>query len=54
VTQDSLEDLYDKLSRKSGTGYQGQRVGAGWLKYEFNQTIWNLDDGVCPAVCVCA
>ncbi|KAJ7510090.1 hypothetical protein B0H11DRAFT_1175747 [Mycena galericulata] len=44
VTQDSLEDLYDKLSRKSGTGYAGKRVGAGWLKYEFNQTIWNLDD----------
>ncbi|KAJ6597109.1 hypothetical protein DFH09DRAFT_904462 [Mycena vulgaris] len=44
VTQDSLEDLYDKLSRKAGTGYHGQRVGAGWLKYEFNQTIWNLDD----------
>ncbi|KAJ7444885.1 hypothetical protein FB451DRAFT_1055991 [Mycena latifolia] len=44
LTQDSLEDLYDKLSRKTGTGYTGQRVGAGWLKYEFNQTIWNLDD----------
>lgn len=44
LTQDSLEDLYDKLSRKGGTGYTGQRVGTGWLKYEFNQTIWNLDD----------
>ncbi|KAJ7156960.1 hypothetical protein C8R43DRAFT_1234681 [Mycena crocata] len=44
LTQDSLQDLYDKLSRKSGTGYTGKRVGAGWLKYEFNDTIWNLDD----------
>ncbi|KAJ7632888.1 hypothetical protein FB45DRAFT_1057901 [Roridomyces roridus] len=49
LTQDSLEDLYDKLSRKSGTGYAGQRVGPGWLKYEWApqagpSTIWNLDD----------
>ncbi|KAJ7709682.1 hypothetical protein B0H17DRAFT_233043 [Mycena rosella] len=44
LTQDSLDDLCDKLSRKSGTGYTGQRVGAGWLKYAFNETIWNLDD----------
>ncbi|KAJ7709681.1 hypothetical protein B0H17DRAFT_1190862 [Mycena rosella] len=44
MTEDSLDDLCDKLSRKSGTGYTGQRVGAGWLKYAFNETIWNLDD----------
>ncbi|KAF7363638.1 hypothetical protein MSAN_01021000 [Mycena sanguinolenta] len=44
VTQETLVDLYDKLSRKANTGYTGQRVGAGWLKYEFNDTIWNLDD----------
>ncbi|KAJ6630593.1 hypothetical protein B0H10DRAFT_1773980 [Mycena sp. CBHHK59/15] len=44
VTQDSLEDLFDKLSRKSNTGYTGQRIGPGWLKYEFNHAIWNLDD----------
>ncbi|KAJ7905751.1 hypothetical protein B0H14DRAFT_3079102 [Mycena olivaceomarginata] len=44
MTQESLVDLCDKLSRKTGTGYTGQRVGVGWLKYEFNQTIWNLDD----------
>jgi len=44
LTQESLLDLCDKLSRKTGTGYTGKRVGTGWLKYEFNQTIWNLDD----------
>ncbi|KAJ7775106.1 hypothetical protein B0H16DRAFT_1408343 [Mycena metata] len=44
LTQDSLVDLCDKLSRKAGTGYTGKRVGSGWLKYEFNDTIWNLDD----------
>ncbi|KAJ7063459.1 hypothetical protein C8F01DRAFT_1250999 [Mycena amicta] len=44
LTQESLLDLYDKLSRKGGTGYTGKRIGAGWLKYEFNETIWNLDD----------
>lgn len=45
VTQDSLESLYDTLSRKSHTSYRGARVGPGWLKYEFNESIWNLDDG---------
>ncbi|KAJ7272015.1 hypothetical protein B0H12DRAFT_1044129 [Mycena haematopus] len=44
LTQESLVDLYDKLSRKAGTGYDGKRVDAGWLKYEFNDTVWNLDD----------
>jgi hypothetical protein len=45
VIQDSLESLYDTLSRKSHTDYRGERVGAGWLKYDWNETIWNLDDG---------
>ncbi|KAF7294765.1 hypothetical protein MIND_01014000 [Mycena indigotica] len=44
VTQESLPDLFDKLSRKGGTGYTGKRIGPGWLKYEFTETIWNLDD----------
>ncbi|KAI5899559.1 uncharacterized protein SCHCODRAFT_02560891 [Schizophyllum commune H4-8] len=43
-TQESLLALYDKLSRKEHTDYEGQRVGPGWLKYEFNGTVWNLDD----------
>ncbi|KAL0946739.1 hypothetical protein HGRIS_012918 [Hohenbuehelia grisea] len=44
ITQESLLALYDKLSRKAHTDYHGERVGPGWLKYEFNDTIWNLDD----------
>lgn len=45
VTQDSLQSLYDKLSRKTHIPHHGERVGPGWLKYEFNDSIWNLDDG---------
>ncbi|RDB21154.1 hypothetical protein Hypma_011884 [Hypsizygus marmoreus] len=44
LTQDSLESLFDTLSRKAHTAYHGERVGPGWLKYEFNDSIWNLDD----------
>uniref|UniRef100_A0A0W0FLF7 Uncharacterized protein n=1 Tax=Moniliophthora roreri TaxID=221103 RepID=A0A0W0FLF7_MONRR len=44
INQDSLEHLYDKLTRKVQTSYHRKRVGPGWLKYEFNATIWNLDD----------
>ena len=46
MTQESLLDLYNKLSRKANTDYYGERVGPGWLKYEYNDAIWNLDDGV--------
>ena len=45
MTQDTLISLFDKLSRKTHTDYHGERVGPGWLKYEWNDTIWNLDDG---------
>lgn len=45
VTQDTLQSLYDKLTRKCHTEYHGARVGTGWLKYEHNESIWNLDDG---------
>lgn len=47
VTQESILSLYDKLSRKAHTDYHGDRVGPGWLKYEYNNAIWNLDDGGC-------
>ena len=45
MTQETLLDLYNKLSRKAATDYYGARVGPGWLKYEYNETVWNLDDG---------
>ncbi|KAF5389793.1 hypothetical protein D9757_003661 [Collybiopsis confluens] len=44
ITQESLGLLYDKLTRKVHNSYHGQRVGPGWLKYEFNDSIWDLDD----------
>ncbi|KIK57632.1 hypothetical protein GYMLUDRAFT_172439 [Collybiopsis luxurians FD-317 M1] len=44
ITQDSLQSLYDKLTRKVHNSYHGERVGPGWLKYEFNNSIWDLDD----------
>ncbi|KAF9014078.1 hypothetical protein BDQ17DRAFT_1386620 [Cyathus striatus] len=43
-TQDSLTSLFDKLSRKAHSDYHGELVGPGWLKYEYNDTVWNLDD----------
>ena len=44
-TEDSLETLYDKLTRKLLTEYNGQFVGPGWVKYSWNDSTWNLDDG---------
>ncbi|KAF8809058.1 hypothetical protein BYT27DRAFT_7337446 [Phlegmacium glaucopus] len=44
LSRESLLDLYNKLSRKANTDYYGQRVGPGWLKYEYNDAIWTLDD----------
>lgn len=45
VTQESLDELYDKLSRKGHTERYPPRVGPGWLRYEWNGSVWNLDDG---------
>ncbi|KAI9510223.1 hypothetical protein F5148DRAFT_614034 [Russula earlei] len=44
VTVDTLTSLFDKLSRKRNTEFYGKRVGPGWLKYEWNGSVWNLDD----------
>ncbi|KAJ3868370.1 hypothetical protein EV359DRAFT_32523 [Lentinula novae-zelandiae] len=44
VTQESLQSLYDKLTHKVHISYHGERVGPGWLKYEFNGSIWDLED----------
>lgn len=40
-TDDTLESLYDKLGRK----LSGEQVQPGWVKYSWNDSIWNLDDG---------
>ncbi|KAF9061919.1 hypothetical protein BDP27DRAFT_1234384 [Rhodocollybia butyracea] len=44
LTQESLQSLFDKLTRKVHHSYHGERVGPGWLKYEFNDSIWDLED----------
>jgi len=44
LSTDSLQNLFNTLSRKTHTDYHGERVGPGWVKYEWNETIWNLDD----------
>ncbi|KAF9532165.1 hypothetical protein CPB83DRAFT_847342 [Crepidotus variabilis] len=44
LTQENLFDLYNKLSRKHNTDYYGEQVGPEWLKYEYNDSVWNLDD----------
>lgn len=44
-TDDTLQSLFDKLSKKTLSEFQGQRVKSGWAKYSWNGSIWNLDDG---------
>lgn len=43
LTEGSLQLLYDNLSHKVYDAYSAP-VAPGWLKYEFNGTIWTLDD----------
>jgi hypothetical protein len=45
ATTETLTSLFDKLSRKRNTEFYRKRVGPGWLKYEWNGSVWNLDDG---------
>lgn len=50
VTEESLDGLYDKLQRKTQNQFGGLAIGPGWLKYEYNDSIWNLDDGRLSAI----
>lgn len=45
VNQESLTLLFDKLSLKTQKEYHGQHVGPGWLKYDFGDAVWDLNDG---------
>ena len=46
VSNDTLTSLFDKLTKKNNTErIHGERVGPDWLKYEWNGSVWNLDDG---------
>ncbi|KAH8117316.1 hypothetical protein DFH11DRAFT_1574366 [Phellopilus nigrolimitatus] len=47
--QDTLQSLFRKLDRKTSatSEFRGahEPVGPGWVKYDWNATVWNLDDG---------
>ena len=43
---ETLEALFDKLTSKTFSEFTGRRVRSGWVKYSWNGSIWNLDDGV--------
>ena len=45
VSEGNLKSLSSKLKSKSDIDFHGKRVGPGWLKYEWNGSVWNLDDG---------
>jgi len=36
--------LFDKISKKAHAEFRGRRVKAGWVKYAWNDSVWNLDD----------
>ncbi|KAH6918297.1 hypothetical protein BKA70DRAFT_12675 [Coprinopsis sp. MPI-PUGE-AT-0042] len=44
LTEETLDDLHNKLNRKVQNEFGGLHIGSGWLKYEYNDSIWNLDD----------
>lgn len=48
VTQDTLESLFHKLTKKinASPGKRGDLVGPGWVKYDWNENVWSLDDGM--------
>ncbi|KZT09626.1 uncharacterized protein LAESUDRAFT_695311 [Laetiporus sulphureus 93-53] len=41
---DTLEELFHKLSNKAFADINHQRIRPGWVKYSWNGSIWNLDD----------
>jgi hypothetical protein len=45
VQGDTLQSLFTKLRKKAGEESIGYVVGAGWVKYEWNSSFWDLDDG---------
>jgi len=43
-SDDTLQIVFDKISKKSHSEFKGRRVKAGWVKYSWNDAVWNLDD----------
>ena len=45
LQQETHSSLISKISKKEAPGGHNAAVGPGWIKYEWNEGIWNLDDG---------
>ena len=47
VTQETLDGLLLKISQKIASSPEGRNtpIGQGWVKYDWNDNVWNLDDG---------
>ena len=45
LDDETLEALFDKLTSKTFSEFTGRRVRSGWVKYSWNGSTWNLDDG---------
>lgn len=43
---DNLQTIYTKLTQKAFTELNGKPVRAGYVKYEWNNSFYNLDDGM--------
>ncbi|KAI0748540.1 hypothetical protein C8Q80DRAFT_1172347 [Daedaleopsis nitida] len=43
-SDDTIDNLHEKLSKKAYNELHGEYVRPGWVKYEWNNTVWNLDD----------
>ena len=44
-SDDTVNSLHEKLSKKAAVELHGEPVREGCVKYEWNNTVWNLDDG---------
>ena len=43
--EDTIDTLHGKLSKKVAVELHGEAVREGCVKYEWNNTVWDLDDG---------
>ncbi|KAJ6485658.1 hypothetical protein C8R45DRAFT_997364 [Mycena sanguinolenta] len=47
LEHETLADLYNKLNKKENTGYDdGAVVRKGWLHYEYDGELWQLNDEI--------
>ena len=46
VQDGTIQGLFAKLQMKARRHFIGYTVGEGWVKYEWKNSIWDLDDGL--------